>query len=175
MRLKPIRNRKIWSLAITLLERYNVITLTKHDISKLSLAVRDELKAYIFDNQTPAVALEVNEISPNIALDFTDVVSLSPGGVEEFMDGCAQQTIDGMRVFAIHGPVIRAEMLNEAGIENYAHFQSRVTKRTRTVTGERDKFLFSWDDWTEHESGVGYYAVTSETLRSLRIYFRMDL
>lgn len=65
---------------------------------------------------------------PNLddAEDFEDVVDLTPGQIEEFMEVCSEQTIAGLRVFAEHGPVIRAKLLNEAGIENYGHFQGRV-------------------------------------------------
>lgn len=106
--------------------------------------------------------------------DFEGVVDLTPGQVEEFMEGCSEQTIAGLRIFAEHGPVIRAKLLNKVGIENYGHFQGSVTKRTRTVTGERKAYLFAWDDWTEHSDQVGYYAITPATHRSLRIYFELD-
>ena len=66
---------------------------------------------------------------------------------------------------------------NEAGIENYGHFQGRVTKRTRTITGDKHAFLFTWDDWNDGENaerGYGHYAVTDTTFRSLRGYFKLD-
>ncbi|MBX9460705.1 MAG: hypothetical protein KL785_05995 [Brevundimonas sp.] len=40
---------------------------------------------------------------------------------------------------------MHADMLGAAGIDNYSHFQSRVTKRTRTITGNKKAFLFTWD------------------------------
>jgi hypothetical protein len=105
---------------------------------------------------------------------FDDVVDLTPGQIEEFMSGCSEETIAGLKVIAEQGPVIHASLLEGAGIENYGHFQGRVTKRTRTVTGDKDAFLLAWDDWSEAPNGVGHYAVTQATFRSLRIYFELD-
>jgi hypothetical protein len=73
--------------------------------------------------------------------------------------------------------VIAANLLNEAGIENYGHFQGRVTKRTRTVTGDKHAYLFTWDDWQSEENaerGYGHYAVSEKTFRSLRRHFKID-
>ncbi len=90
------------------------------------------------------------------------------------MKGCAPETIAGLRVIAENGPVIKASLLDAAGIENYSHFQGRVTKRTRTITGQKGVYFFTWDDWEEAPDGVGHYAVTGPTFRSLRIYFNLD-
>jgi hypothetical protein len=106
---------------------------------------------------------------------WDDVAELTPGQVEEFMKGCSIETKAGLRVIAEHGPVIHASLLDRAGIDNYGHFQARVTKRTRTVTGNRNAFLFTWDDWQSRENGgTGHYAVSAKTFRSLRIYFNLD-
>ncbi|HEY0147713.1 MAG TPA: hypothetical protein VGB70_01785 [Allosphingosinicella sp.] len=147
-----------------------MITLTKEDISKLSAATRAELMATIF----PKPQANVGQMPPGFdADDFEDVVDLTPGQIEEFMKGCANETIAGLRVIAEHGPAIHASKLEDAGIENFSHFQSRVTKRTRTVTGQKGVYLFAWDDWSEAPDGVGQYAVTPTTHRSLRVYFNL--
>jgi hypothetical protein len=107
--------------------------------------------------------------------DWTDVVDLTPGQVEAFMKSCSTRTTAGLRVIAEHGPVIHASLLDRAGIENYGHFQGRVTLRTRTVTGNPDAYLLAWDDWqSKANAGTGHYAVTAKTHRSLRIYFQLD-
>ena len=145
------------------------IVLTEQDLIKLSPSTRADLMAHIF----PAVSPSQGE--NDARFEWDDVVDLTPGEVEEFMEGCAPETIAGLRVIAEHGPVIRANLLDQAGIENYGHFQGRVTKRTRTVTGNRHAYLFTWDDWqSEENGGVGHYAVTAATHRSLRIYFNLD-
>jgi hypothetical protein len=145
------------------------IVLTEEDLTKLAPSTRADLMAHIF----PMKSAKQGDNDPS--LDWVDVVDLTPGQVEEFMDGCAPETIAGLRVIAEHGPKIHADLLRQAGIENYGHFQGRVTKRTRTVTGDRHAFLFSWDDWqSEKNGGVGHYAVTAATHRSLRIYFNLD-
>lgn len=147
------------------------IVLTKEDLTSFSPAVRAELLASVFAKAKPSLDGIPAGFSED---DFEDVVDLTPGKVEDFMEGCADETIAGLKVFAEHGPVIHAGLLNAVGIDNYSHFQGRVTKRTRTVTKDKDAFLFAWNDWAAAPDGVGQYAVTPETFRSLRIYFKLD-
>ncbi|MFL6856904.1 MAG: helix-turn-helix domain-containing protein [Allosphingosinicella sp.] len=116
-------------------------------------------------------AQQVSKISD---FDWTNVADLSLVQAHEFMHGCSEETKAGLRVFAEDGPTIHASLLLKAGVENYAHFQSRVTKRTRTVTRNRNAFLFTWDDWSAGEGGVGHYAVSEKTFRSLRAFFNLD-
>lgn len=148
-----------------------MIMLSKEDLSTLSQTTRAELMAHVFGLSKPPVADLPEGFTQE---DFDDIVNLTPGKVEEFMKGCSDETIAGLKVFAECGPVVHADLLGAAGIDNYAHFQSRVTKRTRTVTGNKKAFLFTWDDWSEHPSGIGKYAVSTDTHRSLRIYFKLD-
>jgi hypothetical protein len=145
-----------------------LIVLNSEDISALSPALREELKNAAFPKR------KVQGPPPGFDEDsFEDVVDLSPGEIEEFMKGCAPETIAGLKVIAEHGPVIHASLLDRAGIDNYSHFQGRVTKRTRTVTGRKGVYLFTWDDWSEAPDEIGHYAVTEPTYRSLRIYFNL--
>lgn len=144
------------------------LTLNESDLSRLSAAARAELAALLFPKQEASLP-EGFDID-----DFEDVVDLTPEQVDEFMQGCAEVTIDGLRIIAEHGPAIHASLLDEAGIENYGHFQGSVTKRTRTVTKVKGAFLFAWDDWHKAPNGIGRYAVTDVTFRSLRQYFELD-
>lgn len=110
-------------------------------------------------------------------MEWEGVVDLTPAQVAEILEGCSTQTVAGLRIFAEHGPIIDANLLDGAGIDNYGHFQGRVTKRTRTVTGDRHAFLSTWDDWTSEENaarGYGRYAVTNTTWGSLREVFDFD-
>jgi hypothetical protein len=154
-------------------EKIMMITLTDTDLSKLKPATRADIVAVLLS--TAAAAQPSNNHPEGFKWD--EVVDLNPSQVEEFMQGCAPQTIAGLKVIAEHGPVIAANLLLEAGIDNYGHFQGRVTKRTRTITGDKHAFLFTWDDWSEGENaerGYGHYAVTETTLRSLRDYFGLN-
>ena len=147
-----------------------MIVLTREDLASLSPAARAEVAALAFPK-----AQADREVPPGFHPDdFEDVVDLSPAEVETFMKGCAEETVAGLKVIAEHGPVIQARLLDAAGIDNYGHFQGRVTKRTRTVTGRRDVFLFTWDNWAESPDGVGRYAVSPRTHRALRSYFGLD-
>lgn len=147
------------------------LVLTKEDFIALSPSTRAELLASFSSKPKPTPGQLPIGFS---AADFEDVVDLTPGEIEEFMEGCSDETVAGLKVFAEHGPVIHAKLLDDAGIENYGHFQGRVTKRTRTVTKDKDAYLFAWDDWQSSDDGIGQYAVTPTTFRSLRIYFELD-
>lgn len=147
------------------------IVITKDDLISFSPSTRAEIIAHL----TSRPKTNRGQLPTGFtADDFENVVDLTPGQVEDFMAGCSEKTIAGLRVFAEHGPVIQAKLLDDVGIEKYGHFQGRVTQRTRTVTGDENAYLFAWDDWTEVEEGEGQYAVTPATFRSLRIYFELD-
>lgn len=106
--------------------------------------------------------------------DWTDVVDLSLDEVAAFNEGAGEKTMAGLKIFAEEGPVILADRLVRAEITNYGHFQSRVTRRTRTIKGNRDIFLFTWDDWGDAknlERGFGHYAVSAATYDALRSFF----
>lgn len=148
-----------------------LIVLTKDDFNAFSPSTRAELLAS-FSSKPKSASGEFPEGFD--ADDFENVVDLTPGEIETFMENCSEQTVAGLKVFAEHGPKIHASLLDAADIENYGHFQGRVTKRTRTVTGDKDAFLFAWDNWQDAPDGIGHYAVTQATYRSLRIYFEID-
>lgn len=149
------------------------IVLTPDDLSKLKPETLQDLRAQlgVGASAKPPGAENSGEF------DWEDVVDLTIEQVREFMEGCSKETVDGLKVIAEHGPVIRADLLNAVGITNYAHFQGRVTKRTRTVTKNRHAYLFTWDNGSSAENeaaGCGHYAVTQFTFKSLRQYFGMD-
>lgn len=149
-----------------------MIVLTETDLSKLKPSTRTDLMAVMLSNSA-ALAPAQNQAE---GFNWEDVVDLTPEQMSEFMDGCSEQTVAGLKVIAEHGPVIAANLLNEAGIDNYGHFQGRVTKRTRTITGNKHAYLFTWDDWQSEENqeaGYGHYAVTETTFKSLRSHFEL--
>ena len=148
------------------------ITLTAEEFNTL----RSSSRADILSLLRPTEPTEQPSTQTE-GFDFEDVVDLTPDQVSEFMQGCQPQTVAGLKVIAEHGPMIAANLLQMAGIENYGHFQGRVTKRTRTITGDRHVFLFALDDWSEGENAereYGHYAVSETTFRSLRIFFGLD-
>lgn len=157
------------------------IVLTENDFSKLKPATRQELLALLLSSSATVTPADNHAEG----FEWDEVVDLSPDEVKEFIEGnrdrgfgpIAEQTAEGLKAIAKHGPVIPANVLEEAGIENYGHFQGRVTKRTRTVTDNKHAFLFTWDDWNSEENaerGYGHYAVTETTFRSLRAYFGIN-
>ena len=155
-----------------------MIILTHEDVGSLSPTTRNELLAKLKlgghdgEASSPAPAPQVGPEYQGIEL--TDVADLTFRQVQTWMEAASDKTKLGLRVMAEQGPVVRAQALIDAGIENLPHFQSRTTIRTRTVTGDKAAFLFGWNDWTEVEEGEGKYAVSPITFQSLRRYFQLD-
>ena len=142
---------------------------TAVDFPALSASARKEIIALLTRAGMPKPGNELY-----LGIDMTDVADLTYRQVEKWMEGASQHTKDGLRVVAEYGPVFKAKNLTDAGIKNVGHFQSRTTIRTRTVTGDKDTFLFGWDDWSAVDEGEGRYAVTPITHQSLRRYFQLD-
>ncbi|MYL98418.1 hypothetical protein GR702_11650 [Novosphingobium sp. FGD1] len=141
------------------------LTLNARDISKLSHSARAELQALLF----PKAGLVLPEGFTED--DFKNVVDLTLEQITEFMENCSQSTKDGLEVMAIHGPVVDARLLYEVEIENLGSWQGGITKRTRTVTGDRKAYMLAWDDWSSAPDNIGRYAVTPITHQSLQAYF----
>ncbi|TVR05815.1 MAG: hypothetical protein EA385_17305 [Salinarimonadaceae bacterium] len=150
------------------------ITLTADDLSSLSLSTKNEILklAGAAKEEAPSALAGLGEAYKNI--DMTGVADLSYRQVQTWMEAASEKTKLGLRIFAEHGPVVRAQALIDAGIDNTSHFQSRTTIRTRTVTGDKEAYLLGWDDWGQAEENQGRYAVTPLTHASLRQYFQLD-
>ncbi len=121
--------------------------------------------------------------------DFRDVADLSVAQIRAFVKGY-DHLEKWLRIFAEHGPVLDAELLNQVGVvdeptgdekgwqdlTDYSTFQRTVTKRTRTVTGDRKAYFFTWGEWVYDAKGrviSGQYVITPATFRALRRYFGM--
>ena len=150
------------------------ITLTADDFSSLSLSTRNEiLKLAGAAKEGASSALsDLGVAYKNV--DMTGVANLTFKQVQTWMEAASDKTKSGLRVFAERGPVVRAQELIDAGIDNTSHFQSRTTIRTRTVTGDKEAYLLGWDDWGQVKENQGRYAVTPLTHASLRQYFQLD-
>lgn len=144
------------------------LILTRKDFSKLKSSTRADLIA-TFTGHFQKVTDGSNDDDY-----WTGVADLTLKQVEKFIAGCSEQTINGLKVLAQHGPKINASMLDEAGIERYGSFQGATTKRTRTITGDDESYLLAWNDWDLAADGVGDYEVTKMTHRSLRAHFNLD-
>ena len=147
------------------------LILSKDDLENLSATARTE----ILDN----LSSRIPPTAPNVGseyhdFDLVDLVDLTYSQVRQWMEAASEQTKRGLRVFAEHGPIIRAKALSDVGITNWSHFQSRTTVRTRTVTGNKDAYLLTWDDWDQAEEGEERYAVLPCTHQSLRRYFHLE-
>ena len=151
------------------------VTLSRKDLSRLSASTRTEILTYLGSQ----VSGETSPVDPHDTeydgFDMVDVAELTYNQMRTWMEAASDWTKNGLRVFAEQGPIVHVDALmaglsKDGRSDNYSHFQSRTTIRTRTVTGNREAYLLGWDDW---ETGEGRYAVTRQTYQSLRRYFRI--
>lgn len=149
------------------------ILLTSDDLAQLSPGAREEILARLLGKEPGATPPAAPSEPRYKGIDMTNVAHLSYREIRKWMEAASDKTKAGLLVFAERNGVVRAKDLTGAGIDNLAHFQSRTTIRTRTITGNRDAFLLGWDDWYKVDDGEGRYAVTPETCRSLRRYFQL--
>jgi hypothetical protein len=105
------------------------------------------LRSPVIKPQTVSRAAPINS-----DIDLDGVVDLTIRQVTDLVDGLQQKAVDGLRVFAEHGPVIDIRLLDAAGITSYGRFQAAVTRRLRTITGDGKTLLFGWDDWKWDET-----------------------
>ena len=144
------------------------ILLNESDLSKLKAATKEDLLTLLLKPELPDIPNETE------SFDWNGRVDLTPDQIKAFIEGCAEKTVAGLKIIAEEGPVIWADLLEKAEIDNYGHFQGSTTKRVRTVTGKKDAYLLAWDDWASEENqqyGCGRYAITRKTHWSLCEYF----
>ena len=150
------------------------IVLTPEDYVCLKPEILSEIVACLLgrEPETDPVRPETRPDGTE-GMNFDGVVDLKPEQVSDFMSGLQHKTKDCLRVVAEHGPIIDAKLL---GIENYSHFQASLTKRIRTITGEKNARLITWSSWVKSENDdiTFHYAVTIVTYKSLRIYFDLQ-
>ena len=153
------------------------LILDQNDLARL----KPETLADILMSPTKATPVD-SSLAPSLdPLDIGDIdyrafVDLDLDQDPAFVHGLHDLTIAGLRVIAENGPVFDAKLLNKVEITNYSHFQGSLTKRVRTITGERDAYLLGWDDWQWDGDKLisGRYAVTPKTHRSLREFFGLE-
>ena len=156
-------------------------TLDQSDFGELSTKAREEVVNLILRRTAPPAADELDERYRGI--EMAGVVDLTADQFREFAKSVSVSTMHGLQAFAENGPVISVVTLNaaleEARVElgrdsamASSQFQSRTTKRTRTVTGRGDVYLVGWNDWNLVETDDEcLYAVTPTTYSSLKQYF----
>ena len=164
-----------------------MIIVTPIAYNKLSQNAKAELLAAVFGPEVSAKPVEMSAVLGAehgfTEADWVDVARLSPGQVEQLIDDATslyEGTLRGLSVFAEHGPIlhstfIKEHCLDENGDTYWPHglskFQGGTTRRARAVTDNKHAVLLAWPTWIDSE---GYYGVTPETHRSLRIYFNLD-
>jgi len=115
-------------------------------------------------------------VAADTELDYEDVVDLTSNQVADLVDGINEKSVDGLRLLAELGPIIDAELLLAEGIEDLGRFQAGITRRTRTITGNKSARLLAFDEWAwddETSTLSGHYAVTEATYLALKEVFSL--
>ena len=159
-----------------------MIIVTPEAYNKLDSRTKAELLAAVMG--APSVPVTPPGIDVEFsAEDWRDAARLTPGQVEELIDGATslyEGTRLALRMFAEHGQVLHSTFIKENCLDengdpywpdDLGKFQGGTTRRARAVTGDKHARLLAWPAWNGSE---GYYGVTPETHRSLRIYFNLD-
>jgi hypothetical protein len=158
-----------------------MLVVTREAYNKLGAKTKAELLSAVFGTSGPSSAMPSGETG-GIEIDWENVVNLTPGDIEEFIDEASSMydgTVAALKVIAEYGPIVHSSLLKakliqsngEPWFEELAVFQRSTTRRVRSVTGGKHDYLLGWDDW---KNGEGHYAVTDVTHRSLRVYFGIE-
>ena len=159
-----------------------MIIVTPEAYNKLDARTKASLLAAVFG------ASDDSTISPGADEgfcedDWEEVARLTPGQVEQLIDDATslyEGTRLALRMMAEHGPILHSTFIKEHCLDengdpywpdDLGKFQGGTTRRARAVTGDKHLRLLAWPAWNGSE---GYYGVTPETHRSLRIYFNID-
>jgi hypothetical protein len=152
------------------------LTLNSEDFLELPIHVQEALIAML-SGKMANVSKPVTD-SQYEDFDMDSVVDLTFPQIQTWMKEASDKTKLALKVIAKHGPIVDFHIIeDEAGVENFSHFQSRTTIRTRTVTGIKDARLLGFDAWVKGEGDQyvsGHYAVTPITLQSLQRYFKLN-
>lgn len=160
------------------------VTLSGEELRKFSPAFQAELLAYlsttVADASVPALAAPSVTDSTDYSsidydgIDYDGVVDITPSQAGELISGICEKYANCLRLFAEHGPVINGSLVAQLGITNFSNLQMSVSKRTRTVTGNKKARLLAFDNWEfgDGRSVVsGRYAVTPATCQALKSAF----
>lgn len=149
--------------------------ITGEEFAGFSTSTRHEIMANADTSALGATVpkTEISDLDESFSgIEMEDVADITPKQMREWMSNASDKTKKALRLFA-NKPIVTAQELMDAGVENVSHFQSRTTVRTRTVTGNKGAFLLGWDDWQIADKNQGRYAVTPITHHALRTYFKL--
>ena len=110
-----------------------------------------------------------------------ELTDLSPAQFKKLLDGCKERTKAALRVM-VEGPTPAFRVADVAKAVGCAAYElpgvwSGITKRTRTVTGDRKSYLWAWDDDATDDENERYSdqggSISETTYRSGRRAFSL--
>lgn len=149
------------------------ILIERRDIDKLSEPTRKELLGLLLKDTAEPMQAE-HYFSPEGPTDLT------PQLMKKFMSGVSTRTRDGLKVFAEqNGRAKMSDIVKALELEDWRQtkgFQSGITRRVRSVSGDEDGYLLEWDEsaavYSDDEELVdGEWYLSPATTAALRIYF----
>lgn len=156
----------------------NGIFMNIETLERLSSSTRQELCSAIFG----PVEMSPSGAEPEpISSPLEGPTDLSPQQVKRFMAGVSHKTRNGLSFIVKQGGRVKmsalVEELNASNWGELRGFHAGITKRTRTITGDKEAYLLEWDedqavyavDDVTYEDGE--YFMSKTTLTSFRKYF----
>jgi hypothetical protein len=154
-----------------------MILLADEDFGLLSEGTRREVLSVVHAQGRSRIAGEAPLTAPDRAdgyegIDMSNVEDVPARMIARHFDDVPPHVRLGLLLIAQHGPIIKSELLLDAGI-SLRHFQSATTRRVRRYAQGEEVFLLGWDDWAGLAPGAGRYAVTPITHQALRAFFKL--
>ncbi len=152
------------------------IVIDVRDLERLSSGAREELLALVGVGGLAAAAPEGAEGAWNP--DGDEPYPLSLREAKALVQGLSESSRGMLRLFCKNsdgkiGRVSMRELLETTGHPDAEHLQksiSGITRRLRTVTGQKEAWLLDWDNEWDEERRTYFrseYFITSPSIRSL--------
>lgn len=134
----------------------------------LRAKLQEWLEGKTVNNPKPPSSLEEPETAPDGNNDEHSSSDLSIAQARKFLEGCSDKTKAVLRaVFAKNErEFMLKELLDEMQATSLAGVWAGVTKRTRTVLGDKDAGIFSWEWDDERDDWIG--STSPMTFQSMR-------
>ena len=170
-----------------------MITLTEHDIDRLSLACRQEIQQLIFSRQSETLLPDEDafEFEPppdfhsfDASIDPHDdvehntrrVVEINPDQAKKLVANISEKSLQTLQLFTSGLPVAVDELVGiDKPYENLTDlkrsFVGAVTRRLRTVTRNKTVSIFLRDSISDNDGekkdAISVRPATAESLRSV--------
>lgn len=135
------------------------IMLSVEDLNRLPVEARDAVLD-LFRSEKDSWTEEEEEVTPAAGpqADEEEPVEMSFGQAKRFLAGCSEKSISIMKHVVMQpNPFRYKDLLTALGdsVDDAGGVWGGLTKRTRTITGEKNARLIIWDETMKEDGMVG--------------------